>query len=166
MNKFKLEGFFKEFPFLRELDGVGNADSITVKRADENLLACIPSQYYWDGSMGRTDSKESVHFVMADGSILQDAVSQAGEWGSNYAYSQRKTWEGESVLESLSRLDDPDRVVYIVWVYKHLHDWEGSDYESDLKVTIYKTPKGVKYSDLIRKAEEQALREVRAEADF
>lgn len=166
MNYFKFQAFLKEFPFLRELGVDENVDSIKIRRADENLLAQIPSSYYWDGSMGVTDTKDTISFVLEDGNIIEDVVRQAGEWGSNYAHSQRKEWEGESVLEALSRLDNPDRVVYIVWVHKHLHDWVGSERESTFEVTIYKTPKGVKYSDLIRKAEEQALREVRAEADF
>jgi len=169
MRKFKLEAFEKEFPFLRELleeKSPQEINSIKIKRADENLLARIPQEYYWDGSCGVTSQWDCVSFVLEDGKILRNAVLCEGEKGSNYAHSQTSSWEGETVLEALSRLNDPNDVKYIIWEDRDLHNWQGSEVVDYYEIIICKPPKGVKYSDLIARAREKALAEVRAETNF
>jgi hypothetical protein len=169
MNKFKFEAYKKEFPFLQGILGECTAlgvDSIAVKRADENLLARIPEETRWDGSLGESYSWDKVHFVLNDGTIKENAVATGGESGSNYAHSETRRWEGETVLEALSRLDNPDDVKYIVWESRDYSAWSGQETIDRYDVTIYKPPKGVKFSDLIRQAAEKALAGVRAEADF
>ncbi|MCM8900633.1 hypothetical protein KVG29_05240 [Caldicoprobacter algeriensis] len=168
MNRFKLEAFKQEFPFLNEILE-GEPTDIKIKRADENLLKATPEEYYWDGSKGYTKTKEAVYFILKDGTILQDAVKPSYESGSNYAHSQHRYDEGETVLEAIYRLQQQfsaDDIQYIVWVRDHLSDWDGSEYEDYYYVTIYKTPKGTSYSDIIHKAEQEALQQVKAEADF
>ena len=169
MNKFKFDVYVIEFPFLRKIIGGKNAldiTSIAVKRADENLLNRTPKVTYHDGGMGETNCWEKVHFVLFDGSLLPEQVAPSGSRSSNYAYSQSEEWEGESVLEALSYLENPDDVQYIIWETKDYSNWSGSETVDDYHVVIYKPLKGVSFGELIEKARAKALAEVRAEADF
>lgn len=169
MNRFKLEAFKKEFPFLKDILQ-GEPNRIFIKRADHNLLKSVPEYYYFDGSMGETKIKETVSFVLK-GKILQNVVQTSYERGSNYANSQHITEEGESILEAIYRMQleeelDPDEIQYIVWEREYLSDWQGSEYEDNYTVYIYKPPRKVTYIDIIRESEEKALLEVQIEANF
>jgi hypothetical protein len=166
MNRFKLQAYVQEFQFLMEIVGDEIPDSVRVKRADENLLKVVPECYYHDGSMGVSKMDERVHFVLADGSILHDAVEQGGKKTSNYAYSQEQSWEGETVLEAIDRHGVADQLQYIVQDVFDLDDWEGQEYHRSWEIVIYKAPKGTSFGAEIEKARAQALAEVRAEADF
>ena len=166
MNRFKLQAYQKEFPFLQNLIGDEIPDSIRVKRVDENLLRVTPQYYYHDGSLGVTEDDEKVHFIFADGSILYDAVNQSGHTSSNYAHTQTREWRGETVLEAIDRHGVADQLQYIVQEVFDLDDWSGGEYKKEHNFTIYKTPKGTSFGAEIEKARAQALAEVRAEADF
>jgi hypothetical protein len=166
MNRFKLQAYCKEFPFLQDLIGDEIPDSVRVKRADENLLKVIPQYYYHNGSLGETEHSENIHFVLVDGSILHDAVNQCGHTSSNYAHSQERSWDGETVLEAIDRHGVAETLQYIIIEHYYLNDWEGCHYEKEHKFTIYKTPKNTTFGAEIEKARAQALAEVRAEADF
>jgi len=166
MNRFKLQAYCKEFPFLGDIIGDTNPDSVRIKRADENLLKVVPKYYCHDGSLGVTKMDERVHFVLADGSIIHDAVEQSGHTSSNYAHTQTDEWEGETVLEAIDRHSVADQLQYIVQDVFDLDDWEGQEYHRSWGIVIYKTPKGTSFGAEIGKARAQALAEVRAEADF
>jgi hypothetical protein len=166
MNRFKLQTYKQEFPFLEGIIGDTNPDSVRVKRADENLMRVTPQYYYHDGSLGVTEDEEKIHFILSDGSILYDAVNQSGHTSSNYAHTQTKEWQGETVLEAIDRHGVADKLQYIVVEYYYLDDWSGCEYKKEYSFTIYKTPKGTSFGAEIEKARAQALAEVRAEADF
>lgn len=166
MNRFKYQAYVQEFPFLQDIIGDEIPDSVRVKRADENLLKVIPKYYYHNGSMGVSKLSEEVHFVLQDGSILHDAVKRSGHTSSNYAHSQTKEWEGETVLEAIDRHGVADQLQYIVQDVFDLDDWEGQEYHRSWEIFIYKPPKGTSFREEIEKARAQALAEVRAEADF
>ena len=166
MNRFKLQAYKQEFPFLEEIIGDTNPDSVRVKRADENLLKVIPEYYCHDGSMGITEADEKVHFVLHDGSILYDAVKQSGHISSNYAHSQTREWRGETVLEAIDRHGVAESLAFIVVEYYYLDDWSGQEYTKECNFCVYKTPKGTSFGAEIEKARACALAEVRAEADF
>ena len=166
MNRFKLQAYKQEFPFLEEIIGDTNPDSVRIKRVDENLLKIIPQYYYHDGSMGISETDEKVHFVLADGTIIKNAVEQAGHTSSNYAHSQTKEWEGQTVLEAIDQHGVADKLQYIVVEYYDLDDWSGGEYKREYTLTIYKAPKNTTFGAEIEKARAQALAEVRAEADF
>jgi hypothetical protein len=173
MNRFKIEAFFKEFPFLNSLKGFDEksltpeeVDSLRVSRFDEETLELVPDEYYWDGSMGETSNWERIDFVLSDGTIIHNAVETQGESGSNYADSQMQRWAGESVLEAIDRHGVADRLSFLV-LFKHVkEDWEGGEYLHDHLLTIYKPAKGLSIPVLIAEARSQAMREVRAECDF
>lgn len=166
MNRFKHQAYLQEFPFLQDLIGDEIPDSVRVKRADENLLRVTPQYYYHNGSMGRSEMDERVHFILQDGSILHDAVRQCGHTSANYAHTQTKEWEGETVLEAIDRHGVAESLQYIVQGVFDLDDWEGQEYHRSWEIVIYKTPKEVPFGAEIGKARAQALAEVRAEADF
>ncbi len=166
MNRFKYQAYVKEFPFLQDIIGDEIPDSVRVKRADENLLKVTPRYRCHDGSLGITEADEKVHFVLADGSIIHDAVKQSGHTSSNYAHTQTKEWEGETVLEAIDRHGVAESLAFIVVEYYYLDDWSGQEYTKEYSFTIYKTPKGTTFGEEIEKARAQSLAEVRAEADF
>ena len=131
-------------------------DTIRVFRADENLLVRTPYQ------------KSEVHFVLQDGTILENAV-RTGWWDP---VQDVVTNEGETILESLSRLQNPDDVSYIVWVdmdvapTQKVGAYEGMDVfvtSGPAWVGIYKPPKREKFADYITRARAHALAGVRLE---
>lgn len=169
MNKFKLEAFFQEFPFIKEVIGEKNhtkIDFIRVARIDENFLNSIPGEYYWDGSAGETSNWERIAFVMKDGTVHQDCVKTKGVAGSNYAHEGTREWEGETVLEAISSLENPDDVQYIVWEERILSDWQGQDSTRTYGITIYKAPKNKSLSEILERARKKAMAEVMAESNF
>jgi len=166
MNRFKLNAYLQEFPFLHNLIGDEIPDSVRVKRTDENLLKIIPRYSRHDGSMGKTKSMERVHFVLHDDSIIKDAVRHGEDFSSNYAGVSPYSIDGETVLESIDRHGVADKLQFIVVESYYLDDWEGNERIEEYAFTIYKTPKGTTFGAEIQKARAQALAEVRAEADF
>ncbi len=166
MNRFKFQAYLQEFPFLKDIIGDNIPDSVHIKRADENLLGFVPRYSRHYGSMGQTVTDEKVHFVLADGTIIEDAVRERGHTSSNYAHIQTKEWEGETVLEAIDRHGVADKLQYIVTEKYYLDDWEGGIFEEEYDVIIYKAPKNTTFGAEIEKARAQALAEVRAEADF
>jgi hypothetical protein len=166
MNRFKLQAYQKEFPFLQDLIGDEIPDSVRIKRADENLLKVVPQYSYHDGSMGITKMDERVHFILNDGTIIKNAVEQKGHTSSNYAHTQDQYWKGEAVLEAIDRHGVAESLVFIVVEKYYLDDWSGQEYTKEYTFTVYKTPKNTSFGAEIEKARAQALAEVRAEADF
>jgi hypothetical protein len=148
MNKFKFEAFLSKFPFLREILGEEftalEVDYIGVRRADENFLARVPREADW--------KQEETHFYCNNGTLLKNAIVRQGSDG-----------QGETVLEALSRLNNPDDVKYIIWGST---DYPFCAEERCYYITIYKPPKEVKFSDLIRQAQEKALAKVKKEIDL
>lgn len=175
MRKAKLEAYLNEFPFLEELIRESFPEAkrlhlcvtnIQVKRADENLLSKVPSNSLWTGSLGKSEGWEQIHFVLQNGNVLKNAVEGAEEYRSNYAHESEYYRDGESILDALSSLENPDDILYIVEEGYYYSGWSGGQEEEYYSIIIFKPPKGVKYSDLIAKAKARALAEVRAEADF
>lgn len=164
MNKFKFEAYLQEFPFLRELYN-GNhlgVDDIRVKRADENLLARVPTNSGYASAAGKRELNQSVTFVLADGTIIKDVVTQTYDWSWGSGEWEKHT--GESILEALSRVENPDDVKFIVWVETNYENFDAV--VDEMSITVYKTPKGTTFGELIEKARTEALKQVRAEADF
>ena len=162
MNRFKFEAFKQEFPALQSLllnrnqqpREARHCDSIQVKRLDRNCLYSTPIYNSWDGSMVSISKKETVSFVLADGSLIQDAVYQAGQ--NN---------EGETILEAIQRHEIANKISLVIVVSTGFVVREHYS-EPNYSVVIYKAAKGECLTKLI--AENAALNaaEVRAEANF
>jgi hypothetical protein len=166
VNRFKLQAYCKEFPFLGEIIGNEIPDSIRIKRADENLLKVIPCYSRHDGSMGKTKNMERVHFVIQDGTIIEDAVLHREEFSSIYAGYSPYSIDGETVLEAIDRHGVSENLAFIVIEKYYLDDWEDHEYTEEYSFSIYKPPKNTTFGAEIKKARAQALAEVRVEADF
>lgn len=171
MNRFKTKAFLNEFPFISEFlpEGVEifTLDSIKIQRVDENLLIKKPSTNDWDGSMGSSNDYENVSFILYDGTILKNCVSQEGKSGSNYAHSSTTDYDGETILEAIDReVDKPDEIRYVIIFSHDYSNWEGSDYRNKNRITIYKVPKDKKFSDFIKEAQQKAVAEVNTESNF
>jgi hypothetical protein len=170
MNRFKVKSFLKEFPFINELLPEDfdpfNLNSITIKRVDENLLLKFPTKGDWDGCMGSSDEYENVSFVLEGGTIVKDCVAQKGQSGSNYAHSTTYYYDGESILDAIDRVENPDEIQYIV-IFKHDYsNWEGSPYRNDNYIIIYKVPRDKKFSEYLTEAQAKANAEVSSESNF
>ena len=166
MNRFKLQAYKQEFPFLGEIIGDDIPDSIRIKRADENLLKFIPTNSLHVGSLGRTEMNERIHFVLHDGEVLHDVVVRSEEYSSNYSGDTPYSTDGETVLESIDRHGVAETLQYIIVEYYYIDDWEGHECTEEYTFSIYKTPKNTTFGAEIQKARAQALAEVRVEADF
>ena len=169
MNKFKLDVLKREFPFLKEIlsdKKHTEINFIRIARADEEMLKSIPEEYYWDGSAGETSNWDRISFVLKNGTVQMNCVRTKGVAGSNYAHEGTREWEGETVLEALSEIENPDDIQYIVWEKKIFSDWRGQDRTRTYEVTIYKTPKNESLSDILERAKKKAMMEVMAETNF
>ena len=165
MNRFKLQAYLQEFPFLQDIIGDEIPDSIRIKRADENLMKFVPCYSRHDGSMGRTKSYARVHFVLKDGIIL-DAVRHEECFSSNYAGYPPYSIDGETVLEAIDRHGIAEKLQFTIVEEYFLDDWSGQEYVEEYSFIIYKTPKNTTFGAEIQKAMAQAIAEVRVEADF
>lgn len=170
MNRFKYQAYLQEFPFLHKILGEDvdprGIDKMTIKRADENLLSYTPHSSSHVGSMGRTKSETKVHFVLMNGEILENAVIQEEQYSSNYSGDTPFNNEGESILEAIDRCEIDNNIAYIVVERYYIDDWSGREREEEYTIEIYKTPKNTTYTEIVQKAQEKALAEVRAEANF
>ena len=166
MNRFKLQAYKQEFPFLGEIIGNEIPDSVRIKRADENLLKFIPTYSLHVGSMGKTKGWEKIHFVLKDSTIIDDAVLHRVDFSSNYAGDSPYSTDGEAVLEAIDRHGVSENLAFIVVEYYYIDDWSGHECTEEYSFSIYKTPKNTTFGAEIKKARAQALAEVRVEADF
>ena len=173
-SRFKKVAMMKEFKGVQKLleklnRSVDEFDAIRVKRLDENFLNSFPSCYSWDGSAGATEEWTKLYAVMdyAGGcGIKEIKISCKGISGSNYAYSPRHEYEGETYLESLARVENIDDYSYFIRYFRRYSDWSGQESEDIREITILKPPKRKKISEIIKEAEKKAMEEVRQETNF
>jgi hypothetical protein len=184
MNRFKIQAFFKEFSWLRDLLGGGSEGSVfrgmledalrsrgdegrdfvegveevNVKRIDENFLNYIPVQRGATGSLVSINDDENILLVDANGNILK-WVEQSRDITHNEAYHDDEKEEGESVGEALACLDNPNNVAYAVCIHTGHRIW-GHRSIGGFSVTVYKPPKGFtlkEWADEQRRRAEQIL---------
>jgi len=145
----QVKRIFQEFPFLEEIiekDFEGKNipfeevtyKEFSVRKIDRNLLSFVPGETRWTGSLVDEHCIDRVSFVLP-GRILYDAVERAGLSGSNYAYSRREEWEGETVADAIDRLGiDPAQIVYIIVSSRNWDDTAGRELEDEYLVTVYR----------------------------
>lgn len=176
MNKFKWDAYKKEFPFLEGMDCLKDMDvkrlsRVSVKRLDRDVLARTPQSYYHDGSLGKSENFKTARFIIG-GAVYELRAAPRSEWKSNYAHSQRVESPGETILEAIGRLVDEggamavSGLTHIVWVEFDYSNWEGGTFLEKWEIEIFKLPRNELISAVLADANEQAAREVRAEANF
>ena len=161
-NRFKKLAMAKEFRGITKLleklgRNIDEFDSIIVKRLDENFLNSFPSCYSWDGSAGESYENTRL-FGVADYKgvecgIKEIEISCKGVAGSNYAYSPRHEYDGETYLESLARVENIDDYSYFIRYFRRYSDWDGLKIR---EITILKPPKRKKISEIIKEAGKKA----------
>lgn len=171
MNRFKVEGYVKEFPFLKEIskkikgEEYTDIDFIKIARIDENLLNKVP---YYSGATGSCvgiDEGEGIYFVLSDGKIISNAVKQSGDITHNEAHADNEYWEGETILEAIYRHNITDNLKYII--VKHYGYIIRNHYtEGGLSFIIYKIGKNEMIQDFINTIKEKEFAKIQAEANF
>jgi len=170
MNRFKLQGYVKEFPFLEKInDAILNEEStkidfIKISKVDENLLNKTPSYEGTTGSMVGIDTGEKIYFVLEDG-MLYDAVTTKGYIRHNEAYEEDECWEGETILEAIDSNQIADCVKYII-VENYGYKIENHYSEGGLSFTIYKVAKNETIKEIIEEIKQKELDLIKAEANF
>ena len=168
MNRFKFDALLKEFPFLKELvkdkDPV-EIDGIWVKRMDKSLFARVPQYEGATGSLVGIGNGEAVHFILQDGTVMQNAVKDEGVCTHNEAHQDNESWNGETVLEAVERHNVGEKIAYIVWE-DYGYDIRDCYSVGGLDFTIYKPPKGKKVLDYLEAARKKAAEKVKAESNF
>jgi len=115
------------------------------------------------------DDDERIDFVLKDGSVIKCAVAQEHTCSSHYAHDDGFSDPGETVLEAIYKHGivhaEYTDLAFVVAVHS------GYDvcnhYSTDcFYVTIYKTEKGADINQMIADAQDAAVKQVRAEANF
>ena len=169
MNRFKYEAFLEEFPFLdkimvehkfrpENLTGKG----ISIKRADDLLLSSTPLDSGYDCCQGQRWRLTYFHFIATE--VLLRAVFREVNWKYADTHTPDENREGESVLEAIFRHNIAPSLKFIVGVHRSGCDFD--DTPESNEITIYKTPKDVTYSDLIKEAQTSAIGDVKVEIEL
>lgn len=133
-----------KFPFMR-IDNkiqVYKEDDyrVRVRKINNELLQITPSEYYWNGSLGISDRGTEV-LIITDKVIK---VGCKGISGSNSADIPRCEWDGETVLECISKNGiNPIEILAIFVSEWEIDDWAGQEYVEFFKASIYFPPKNV-----------------------
>ncbi|MBI4120375.1 MAG: hypothetical protein HY454_02815 [Parcubacteria group bacterium] len=164
MNKFKVQAFFAEFPFLMTGDGpiVRNpeeVEEVAVSRIDKDFLGKEPQYDGASGSMVGIDDSERIYLFDQDGNLLVE-VEQGGCCYHNEAYTEDESWDGETVGEALLRTD-PAQVHYAVVVCT---GYEIRDHYSvgGYSVTVCKPPKGFTLPEWVEEQKRRASEQIAA----
>lgn len=165
MNRFMAEAFVEKYSFLKELFNNRDAvdiDSVKIERIDEDLLSRVPSYSGATGSLVGIDDSEAVHFVLADGTVIKNAVKSAGSCIHNEAHSDDESWGGETILEAIEGRDMGDAVAYIV---RECSGYVIRDHYSvgGYSIVIYKPSEGKSIADYLAEAQQRAKEDVATE---
>ncbi|MHA1216264.1 MAG: hypothetical protein ACTSPX_02920 [Candidatus Thorarchaeota archaeon] len=168
MDRFKYQAFLEEFPFLTEIIGEGDpldCEGITVKRIDNELLKKVPRRSIATGSCVGIDDREVVSFILADSTILENAVRDGGSAIHNEAHTDNEYWDGETILEAIDRHNVGDNLSYIV-VVREGYNVRDHYSEPSWCCTVYKPGRNINLAEVIAEEKAKALEMVRAEANF
>lgn len=163
ISQMKYNAFCKEFPFLHHVALDGVCDSIKVKRMTPDFLNSTPRIDGGTGSLVSIEDGEYITIVTPSG-VQVNAVKQSESWIHNEAYTDNESWQGESILDALYRLQAED-CTFIVKVSGgyNINDHCSRD---NWQATIYKPAKDITIGELIAQAVARAEAQVKAEAAF
>jgi len=173
MNKFKKIAIGKEFPFLTQIAGelekeLDDFTDIKIARVDRPFLFSVPKDDSWDGSCGESYEYHRLFGVwpLNEGGyqVREIDLTPSRNIGSNYAYSQRISEEGDTYLSSL--LGGLDDAAFYVLYHRDYSDWQGNQSVDMRTLTVLKPPKGFTILDCIEEALRDAEREVTMDCDL
>lgn len=170
MNRFKINGFFREFPFLATLvEDTSEVEEVRVARIDRDFLGKVPQYRGATGSLVGIEDSERIFLLNQNGEVLAEP-RQALSITHTEAYRDDEEEEGETVGEALAYLEDPDTVAYAVCIHT---GYRIRDHHSvgGYSVVVYKPPKGFTLKGWVEEQERRAkeildaqLAEIDAEA--
>ena len=173
MNRMKFNAYLKEFPFLEQCntrweDLAGdpiNCDAIKVARISQELLDYTPRYDGATGALVSIDNGERFDFILRDGRVIRDAVRASGDVVHNEAHTDDESYDGETLLEAIDRKGVIGTLKYVV---KMSYGYNIRDHHSqgNYTMTVYKEAKDFSLADAIAAANEDALAQVRGEANF
>jgi len=168
MDRFRVEAFVKEFPFLKEfprtIEDPSDLESIQVRRLDENILR---SKGYISEAVGSVvsiyrGSKFYLVYALEGKTYKAVEVPPEHDFHSNYAHEDGYHEEGTSVLERIDEVFQ-EMAALPVAVVELEFGLETVDHHSRRRrLTIYKPKKGLSILGLIQRAKAQAEADVQA----
>ena len=156
MNRFKVNAFFNEFPFLNALveGGPREVDEVKVARIDRHLLELVPKYEGSTGSLVGIDDSERIFLLDSNGEVLAEP-RQATDITHNEAHRDDEEEEGETVGEALLCLEDPNTVAYAVSIHTG-YDIRDHYSVGGCSVVVYKPPKGFTLQEWIEEQKRRA----------
>lgn len=170
LSKIKFDAYIQEFPALAEVfekmhRDQRDCDGIAIKRADSYLMGYVPQYDGATGSRVGIDDGERIAFVMADGSVIRDAVRASGYCVHNEAHTDNESWAGETVLDAIYRNGVADTLALIISV-RYGYNIRDHYSEPNWSAKVFKPSKGFTYRELVDAAAHMAQAQVKAEAEF
>lgn len=189
MDRFKVRSFFAQFPFLSNIatgSWYGSPDEwcanhgctetgyhshptfireddveeVRVSRISPEFLQTRAWYNGTTGSLVGIDDSERIFLLDKDGNVLVE-VEQSRDVVHNEAHTDNEYEEGETIGETLLRLENPDNVMYAVSVHT---GYEVRDHHSvgGNSVTLYKTPKGFTLKGWVEEQKRRASEQIAA----
>lgn len=157
MDHFRSNALVKDFPFLAAVlhGDTRDCEKITVTKATKDMLLSIPEHFRQDGSSVGINEKTSIHFVLTDGTIIENAVIRQQEFRSHAAHSQTHRQEGESIIAAIGRLNVADTLAYMVRVFEGYEVIE--HFSTDQwRAEVVKPAKGFTWESVVQEQQDRA----------
>ena len=154
-NRFKIQAFFKEFPFLESICDIEKVEKAGVVRISKDFLMAKPRTEVVSGSLVNINDSEQVFLFDSGGNLLTEVKPSR-----SYHYMGNCEEPGETVGEALLRIDST-RVHFAATVRI---GYEIRDHRSvgGYCVTLYKSPKRFTLLEWVEEQELRANKEVQA----
>lgn len=149
MKRFELESYKKVFNFIPE----HYKGDIFVEKFNETVLSQSFQDFEWNGSNGNSYDYYSADFVLENEQVLENAVKVGKKSGSNYAHSETIDIDGETIAETIDRLDVANKLKYIAIYNNGYSNWD--EKKEWHRLTIYKLPDGNYIEKLISKIKKE-----------
>ncbi len=160
----RIRAFLEEFPFLaRYVDARRLDKRPTVQRIDLDLLdRCGSDKEALSGTL------RFLLIGVAGEELIETSPSRVSRVKFNFWHPN--TWfsgwvDGETVYEAIQRLDNPDRVKYVLEIEDAWGRCRRQDFDPDygLRITLYKVPSGRSFSEWLTQIREIARDELQGE---
>lgn len=164
MSRYKIEAFFREFPFLiagdQPLVDQGRVEEVAVKRIDRNFLETTPYRKRIEMSLVKIDESQRVLLLDRDGVLAE--VRQSRYDRSTIGRHREESKIGETVGDALARIPNADAIAYAV-VITTGHRIEHNESRGGYSVLVYKPPRGFTLAGWVGEQHKRAEELIKAE---
>ncbi len=142
----RTKSFFKEFPFLKKYIEVNLlGEKPRVERVDLELLDSYPYTAKWYMKYESSVSVGSERFFLFDSEGRNLGKVEQKDFKKFYFFKTGNI-SGETVYQALQRLENPEKVKYIVGIKDFLDPDKWKDTIIKTYMIVYKTPAGIPFS--------------------